>query len=635
MCGIAGWADLRKQTPKISLRSEVSHMNDSLKHRGPNAEGVWADEHLGIALAHRRLAILDLTESGAQPMLSPGERFALTFNGEIYNFQILKKELLKLGFEFRGTSDTEVLLRAIEAWGVEQTLPKLEGMFAFAVLDRKTERLTLARDRLGEKPLAYCTDGHYFWFASEVRAFPRSKTWRERFGAIDSSVLDYFLSFGNIPAPSTIYKNVFKLMPGTFLEISLSEASELKPKAYYDVLDSVKSGQVSPSLLSDHAATNALENLLSETVRDQMRVDVPYGAFLSGGIDSSTIVALMQKNSSKPLNTFSIGFEDADFNEASHASAVAKYLKTNHHELIASPEQALGIVPELAKIYDEPFGDSSQIATYLVAKLAREEVTVCLSGDGGDELFAGYNRHTEGPKWWSRVEHLPLSVRAQFGTWIANISPGQSRVTLGLIRMLIPRLRTIPQLETKLRKLGILFQAKSEQELYYLLQSNFAKTTLPVHEDLLFITDRVPRQQYLDLITYLPNDILVKVDRATMAVSLESRMPFLATSVVDFAWSLPLSQKIRSGKGKWLLRQVLDRHVPAAMIDRPKAGFAVPISLWLRGPLRDWGQTLIAKSQFQWAKNSWSAHQSGKADHGSLLWNVLMLEAWLEESGAR
>ena len=623
--------DLNAATSQAILENEVSRMSKAIAHRGPDGSGIWADERLGIALAHRRLSILDLSPTGAQPMESARGRYVISFNGEIYNFQDLRKRLVSEGTSFRGTSDTEVLVNSIELWGVKKTLPLLEGMFAFAVFDRHEKILHLARDRFGEKPLAYGCDGNYFWFSSELSSFPENSFWKKNQTDLNKEIYPHFLSFGNIPAPHTIYRNVKKLLPGYRLEVPLNAHTPLNPEAYYTIEESIDRGYRNTSRLNDEETADQLESLLSSAIARQMVADVPHGAFLSGGIDSSTVVAIMQKISARPVKTFTIGFQEKEYDESMHAKAVAKHLGTDHHELIVSEQDAIDVVPKLMQIYDEPFADTSQIPTYLLAKLTRSQVTVSLSGDGGDELFGGYNRYLYGPKLWRRMRPIPSSIRIPVAKALSTLSDERLQKLLQVAALFYPRLKKIPQLANKAKKAIRGMGARNEDELYYLLQSVYLQHSFsePWGSDI-SLADSVSRQQYFDFKGYLPNDILTKVDRATMAVGLESRIPFLSPSLVDFAWSLPLNQKIRSGQGKWILRQVLYRHVPQKIMDRPKMGFAIPISSWLRGALKEWGSELVAKADFDWANRCWSEHQSGKNDHGALLWSVLMLQSWLE-----
>jgi len=629
-------------------------MNGSLRHRGPDDAGLWMDGERGIGLAHRRLSILDLSEQGHQPMVSTNGRWVIAYNGEVYNFQTLRKELdsdssYSPSGPWRGHSDTEVILESIAHWGLEPALKRFIGMFAFALWDRSERTLTLARDRVGEKPLYYGWQGKSFLFGSELKALRAHPDWR---GEINRDALALYMRHNYVPAPYSIYKGIFKLIPGTLLQISATTSpSEMpKPKIYWQVKDVAEQGIRNPLDMSDHEAIDALDQLLRDTIRDKMISDVPLGAFLSGGLDSSTVVALMQAESNRPVKTFSIGFHEDQFNEASHANSVARHLGTQHTELYVTADQAMGVIPKLPYLYDEPFSDSSQIPTYLVSEMTKHHVTVALSGDGGDELFCGYNRYLWGPSIWNKIGQIPRVLRRIAAGAITVLSARQWDKLFASLESILPnRLRQrLPG--DKMYKLASILPAASPGEMYRDLISCWKEPNTLVlggHESATAVTDPsrwadlkdfVQHMQFLDSISYLPDDILVKVDRAAMGVSLETRIPFLDHRVVEFAWRVPMSMKIRNGQGKWLLRQVLHRYVPQSLIDRPKMGFAVPIDDWLRNNLRGWAEDLLNEKRLnregffdaKMVQQKWQEHLSGRRNWQYLLWDVLMFQAWLD-----
>lgn len=636
MCGIAGMWDTGGVTePSAALKAMVR----ALGHRGPDSQGEWYDASTGVALGHARLAVVDLTPQGDQPMVSHCGRYVVVFNGEIYNHLELRS--LLGGTSWRGHSDTETLLACFTRHGVLQTLPQLVGMFAFAVWDRDTRALTLARDRFGEKPLYYGRlDGGAFVFGSELKALRAHPQWR---GEIDREALTALLRHNNVPAPRSIYQGVRKLPAASWL--TWHADGRILEGVYWDVADIARRGIASPRSLSDLEATDRLEALLSDAVRGQMLADVPLGAFLSGGVDSSTVVALMSQHSRQPVRSFSIGFEAAGYSEAQHAKSVAHHLGTDHTELVVTAADALAVVPRLPTLYDEPFADSSQIPTFLVAQLARQQVTVALSGDGGDELFAGYNRYLVASRLWPTLERVPIALRRALARGALAVPPASWDAVAGAVG------RRTGNLGDKLHKFAAsVLPAESPLAMYRALTSHWTDPATvvidgrePAHADALFNAlqgTTVERMCLADQLGYLTDDILVKVDRAAMGVSLETRVPLLDHRVVEFAWQLPMNQKIRGGETKWLLRQVLDRHVPRALIERPKQGFAVPLDQWLRGPLREWAETLLAASRLKregyfeptLIRRKWEEHLSGRRNWQHHLWDVLMFQAWLESS---
>ena len=644
MCGIAGLFTASSHADSLVLRARGRAMADALLSRGPDDGDVWIDVVHGVALAHRRLSILDLSPAGHQPMQSACARFVVVFNGEIYNWRELRRELDTAGQApaWRGHSDTEVLLAGIAVWGLEQTLRRARGMFAFALWDRAEKTLTLARDRIGEKPLYYGCVGELFVFASELkalRALPDA-----RFDT-DPGALALMLRYGYVPTPLSIYRGIFKLPPGTLLRVG-PDGCFGDPDPWWCFASVAQEGAAKQRALSDGAALDQLEAVLGTAIGEQMVADVPLGALLSGGLDSSTVVALMQARSTRPVRTFTIGFTEGDYDEASHAKAVARHLGTEHTELHVDPAMALEIIPRLPDIYDEPFADSSQIPTALVCALTRQHVTVCLSGDAGDELFAGYNRYFWATSLWRRFGRVPPSFRGAASSGFAVISADVWNELFRLIAPLLPSRLRVSNPGDKLHKLAEVLAAPSPEALYADLVSQWRghlpllglkePSTLvatPSHWPVL--ASFTERMMAVDSLTYLPDDILVKVDRAAMAASLETRVPFLDPRVIDFAWNLPLRQKVRDGHGKWLLRQLLYRHVPRELVERPKQGFGVPIEHWLRGPLREWAEDLLSPTALSGdgmldpepIRRMWQRHLSGRNVQYSL-WSILMYQAW-------
>jgi asparagine synthase (glutamine-hydrolysing) len=591
-----------------------------------------------VALGHTRLAIIDLSPAGAQPMISSCGRFVLSYNGEVYNAPELRAELEAAGRQFRGHSDTEVMVEGFAVWGVRSTIERLIGMFAFAAWDRSTHTLTLARDRLGIKPLYWGHANGSLVFASELKALKAVPAWR---GEIDPNALSAFLRYGYVPTPMSIYRGIKKLAPGTLLECD--EDGEAKHAAYWSLAEVAARGQAAPLDVSDAAAEEMLESLLADSVRRRMVADVPLGMFLSGGIDSSTVAAFMQANSARPIRTFSIGFREPAYDEADHAKQVAAHLGTEHTELYVTPAEAQAVIPKLQEIYDEPFADSSQIPTYLVSEMTRRHVTVALSGDGGDEVFAGYNRYGQGLALARMIRTLPKPMRQAMAGAMTAVTPGMwdyvSRVVPEHMR---PRLAG-----DKIHKLAGVLPEDSVGFYRHLITqwpeaASLVKGAAAPDESLYAgavrerFPDDVSWMQYLDTLTYLPDDILAKVDRASMAVALEVRVPLLDHRVVELSWRLPQRLKLRGGKGKWLLRQIAYKYVPKALLERPKMGFGVPIDQWLRGPLKEWAGDLLSSSAMNGAglldrtpiAEKWAEHQAGARNWQYFLWNVLMFEAW-------
>ncbi len=638
MCGIVGYWDKNGAEESI-----VGHMAMQIQHRGPDDAGVWLNDENNLALAHRRLSIIDLSPAGHQPMCSPCGRFALVYNGEIYNHLDLRKKLEDEGghLNWRGHSDTETLLAALSHWGVEGALQRLNGMFAFALWDKKDRSLFLARDRMGEKPLYYGKNGDCFLFGSELKSLEAYPHWK---GEINRDVLTLYLRHSYVPTPYSIYHGINKLPAAHYVVVRENGAFVSEPQCYWDFSEIAAQGvQNSDKVSEDYI--DELDGLLRDAIRRRMAADVPLGAFLSGGFDSTTVAALMQAQSTQPVKTFTIGFHEKGYNEAVHAKAVANYLGTDHTELYVSPEEAMSVIPRLPLVWDEPFSDSSQIPTLLVSELARKHVTVSLSGDGGDELFYGYSRYTQGYKIWQVLRLLPLPLRQLLGGLVQAV-PG---APLEALIQFLPKRFQIPHLKDRLLKLASVVKERSGDTFYHRLMSHWkdpSQVVLGSTEPLTLFNmpDKLPalpglqeRMMYLDTVNYLPDDILVKVDRASMAVSLEARVPLLDHRVVEFAWQTPVSIKYQHGKGKWLLREVLNRYVPRELMERPKMGFGVPIDDWLRGPLRDWAENLLDEKRLKEEgyfnpvpiRKIWQEHVTGTRRWHYYLWDVLMFQAWL------
>ena len=651
MCGITGFYNnsILKSNHIITL------MGQSMFRRGPDDSGSWYDPTSGIAFAHQRLSIIDLSKAGHQPMHSSSGQLVITYNGEIYNHLEIRKELKRINTNIRwqSNSDTETLIESLECWGTEVTLKKLDGMFAFAVWDKKNRRLTLARDRIGEKPLYYGWQGKNenktFLFGSELKAL---KTHPNFIGEINRSSIALQLRYNYIPDPYSIYKNIHKLLPGHYLQLSENHLRKnllSNPKPYWSLSKIVVDGKENQLKTSDVEIKEDLEQHLQSSIKKQMISDVPLGAFLSGGTDSSTVVALMQSQSSRAVNTFTIGFNENDYNEAINAKKIAQHLGTNHTELYVSSKTAMDVIPKLPNIYDEPFSDSSQIPTFIVSQLAKQHVKVALSGDGGDELFCGYNRYTISNKLWNILRFTPLALKKILASGIQSISTQN----WNKISKFLPGLDRYVNFGDKIHKGANVLNSKTIFELYHKLCSHWHNSTEVVIKSEKFETSmnkfnieskrfNIQEQMMaLDLTTYLPNDILVKVDRAAMSSSLETRVPLLDHKLIEYVWKIPHSLKFRHGQGKWILKEILRQYVPKNLTETPKMGFAVPINDWLRGPLKDWAENLLNEKRLQeenyfnskFIRNKWNEHLSGKRDWQYDLWDVLMFQAWIDENG--
>ena len=650
MCGFAGLVAHNIQNIDV-LKSIGKGMSSAIFHRGPDDSGVWTDERFGLCLAFRRLAIVDITMAGHQPMHSACDRYVMVFNGEIYNHLELRAELEKLGKApiWRGHSDTETLLAAFAIWDVPETLQRAVGMFALALWDKKERVLKLCRDRMGEKPLYYGWTGQggerAFIFGSELKALRAFSGFDNK---VSRDVLALYLQFGYVPCPYSIYERIYKLEQGHVLTLSADMTADehVRSVPYWKLANVAAHGLANP-ITRESEALSQLSATLLESVKLQSIADVPLGAFLSGGIDSSTIVALMQAQSSRPVKTFTIGFDEAGFDESPHAALVAKHLGTDHHQLRVSSGDAEAVIPQLPYLFDEPFADSSQIPTYLISKMTRERVTVALSGDGGDELFGGYNRYLWGDRIWSRVDWMPFAWRRGIGGVIGSIPVS----TWDRVGDITGTGRLVNRLGDKAHKLAERFKTVDKaDDLYKSLVTEWpagmnvaiGSHPLPTRFDdtefLQNVTTPQERMMLMDSATYLPDDILAKVDRAAMGASLETRVPFLDHRVVELSWRIPLSMKIRRGQGKWILRQLLYKYVPREMIERPKAGFAIPVGIWLRGPLREWAESLLDEARLgaegyfcvKSVRTVWQEHLSGRRDWTTRLWIILMFQSWLE-----
>lgn len=652
MCGIAGILNDRKSV-EGELSYKVSLMTATLIHRGPDDTGIWVDSECGLALGHRRLSIIDLSQEGHQPMISASGRYVIIFNGEIYNFLELRQELKQRGHKFRGNSDTEVMLAAFEEFGVRKAVQQFNGMFAFALWDCREKLLHLSRDRMGKKPLYYGWAGRELIFASELKAFWAHPDFKRE---IDRGGLALLMRYICIPAPHSIYKNVWKVLPSSILTLSFEgiekEYPSLpKPISYWSVKEVAEKGATNRFKQPEKEILDDFESLLRDATGKRMISDVPLGAFLSGGIDSSLIVSLMQIQSSRPVKTFTIGFHEKSYDEAQEAKAIARHLGTNHTELYVTPEDGLRVIPQLPEMFDEPFADSSQIPTYLVSKLARENVTVALSGDGGDELFGGYLYHQWQPFIWDKIKWLPTFLRKRIASLLLSVPVESWNKIIDYLSLIIPSKLKQRNFGDKVHLVAGVMDSQNPEDMYHGLVSLWKDTSRLVidsSEPPTYFSDPskwpnlnnfTEKMMCVDAVTYLPDDVLIKVDRASMRVSLEIRNPLLDYRVVEFTRKLPTSFITRNNQGKWILRQILHRYVPRELFERPKTGFGVPVDAWIRGPLRDWAESLLNEKRLikegylnpNVVRKIWSEHQSGKKNWKAQLWSILMFQAWLEQ----
>ncbi|MBT5028349.1 MAG: asparagine synthase (glutamine-hydrolyzing) [Nitrospinaceae bacterium] len=644
MCGLAGFFSETSLNAKAeeSLRA----MGRSLRHRGPDDEGVWIDSHAGVGLAHQRLSVVDLSVEGRQPMISASGRYVMVYNGEVYNYLELRKKLDQAGeARWRGHSDTEVVLACIEKWGLSKALAQFNGMFAFALWDKVKQVLTLARDRVGVKPLYYGWNGKVFLFGSELKAL---KAHPEFEGRVDRESLSLLMRFNYIPAPRSIYQNIFKLQPGTFLSIRGAN-DVLSPTSYWSFRETAQRAVSAGFNETRDEAVDHLDSLLGDAVKLRMNSDVPLGVFLSGGIDSSTIVALMQKQSSQAVKTFSIGFHEESFNEAPHARKIARHLGTDHTELYVSPKEALSVIPQLPNIYDEPLADPSQIPTFLLSKLTRQKVVVSLSGDGGDELFCGYNRYFTPQKLWEKFHWLPKSGLKILAGIIQSLPSSVLDAGGAVMSRWFNRFGRIGSLSERFNRLEMALDIGGPEGFFLQGISHWSRPqplVLGAHEPNIALNQISQWSDFvhpemnmmlLDSTHYLPDDILAKVDRASMGVGLEVRVPMLDPSIVEFSWKLPMEMKVHEGESKWILRQVLDKYVPRHLTDRPKMGFGLPIDTWLNGSLKEWAGDLLNETTLRQdgfldpvpIMQRWKEHRTGRYNWQYFLWNILSFQSWL------
>ena len=637
MCGIAGFIEAKADKGPKELLADVNAMTDAILHRGPDSGGHWLNSSAGIGMGFRRLAIIDLTDAGNQPMTSSCERYVVTYNGEIYNYKALRDVLETEGRRLRGHSDTEVMLEGFSAWGVDETLSRMIGMFAIALWDKQRRELTLIRDRLGIKPLYYGLRDGMFVYGSELKALRAKPGLR---GVLDREAMTQYLRFNYVPAPRTIYQGIHKLEPGCILRFRPGRDTEPRIERYWSLDNYVATGRGRPA---PHVAVDRLYDLLSDAVERRMVADVPLGVLLSGGVDSSTIAALMQEKSPRPIKTFTIGFEEKDYSEAEHARAVADYLETDHTELTLRSDDVQALIPQMPEWHDEPFADSSAMPTWLVSKLARDHVTVALSGDGGDEVFFGYNRYSAAPAAWAKAKAVPSAVRSLAAGSLKAVPTG----AWDTLSALVPENRRPKMAGDKLHKLASVLSSGTEDDAYRALVSHWpdpeslsgtAEPELDMWRGGSVLPDFAERMAYYDTLSYLPGDILTKVDRASMACSLEARVPLLDHRVVEHAWSLPKDIKMHDGIPKWPLRQILYRFVPRDIVERPKSGFAVPLAEWLRGPLKEWAFDLLSVEKLrddlgiapEPVLKAFRDHLKGDGNHAEALWSVLMLQSWNE-----
>lgn len=637
MCGFTGYINSKNIDPSL-----LERMGALISHRGPDSSGIWVDQELGIGMCHRRLSIIDLSEAGHQPMLSKSKRFVIAFNGEIYNYQNIKDDLEKENPTlWNGHSDTEIILEGFERWGVDETLAKMVGMFSISLIDRDNKLLYLIRDRAGEKPLYFGWQDSDFFFGSELKSFHVHPGFKKQ---ICKDALADFFRYNYIPSNKSIYVGIKKLNPGTVYQYNFDTKEELE-YSYWSINNlKPKDKEIGTS----ENYVSQLDELLKKTIKDQMITDVPLGAFLSGGVDSSTIVAIMQEISTVPVKTFSIGFDEAEYDEAVYAKEVAKHLGTDHTELYVSPKDAMDVIPLLPKMYDEPFSDSSQIPTFLVAQLAKKQVTVSLSGDAGDELFGGYNRYLLTQNTWNKISKIPMPLRNMVSKSLLSIDAEKIDRVYNLTKIFVPKKFQFSNFGHKAHKAAGVLNSRDISTLYQGLITHWNPESIingfnKKNQEYKFCIDKsisnIENMMLWDFQTYLPDDILVKVDRAAMSTSLETRVPFLDHRIIEFAMNLEIGQKIKNGTGKWLLREVLYKYVPKNLIERPKKGFGIPLDQWLRGPLKDWVYETLSESNLKKhgllnikkINKKVEEHMSRKYNWQYLIWDVLMFQSWYNE----
>ena len=641
MCGITGFISTNSSFTKETLQRRITNMANTLRHRGPDGFGYLVDEPTQMALGHRRLSIQDLSNNGLQPMTSANARFTIVFNGEVYNFKKIRSELEIQGHKckWRSSTDTEVILEAIAFWGLNKALSKFHGMFAFALIDNKEKTLTLVRDRFGEKPLYYGFVDSSLVFGSELKSIC---CWPEFHPEIDIDSLGYYFKLSYIPSPRSIYKNVFKVDAGEYIVFNIPDILSYSKKIYWSASEVSQNTSIFTGDI--HNAKTELKKILTDIISNQMISDVPLGAFFSGGIDSSVVSAIMQSNSIKKIKTFSIGFIDKNFDESKHAEKIANYLGTEHTTLIATEKEAYNIIPKLTNIYDEPFSDSSQIPTYIVSKLTKQHVTVSLSGDGGDELFAGYNRHISGPSIWRNIENTPLVLRKLLTNYVKKVSTSKLDIIFQIFKHILPSKFDVRNPGQKIHKLAHVSCAESFDQFYDILRSNFINlyeigsfentSKIDLHD----ARDMVLSMQVTDIESYLKDDIMVKVDRASMANSLESRAPLLDHKLAQFAFSLPLFMRTNQGVGKILLRNVLSDYIPPDLVQRPKTGFSIPLADWLRGHLKDWCMDMINYNTYNKSLHLKKLYDfvndflNYKHEDVHSAWCILMFYAWTQNN---